>query len=55
MIVYQIGGLLTGEASFSLFTVVAFAVLAGLLFLLLRKGYTPKNNELQNQFAVDHM
>jgi ferrous iron transport protein B len=55
MIVYQIGGLLTGEASFSLFTIVAFAVLAGLLFLLLRKGYTPKNSELQNQFAVDHM
>ena len=55
MIVYQIGGLFTGEASFSLFTIVAFAVLAGLLFLLLRKGYTPKNSELQNQFAVDHM
>ena len=55
MIVYQIGGLFTGEAAFSLFTVAAFAVLAVLLFLLLRKGYTPKNSELQNQFAVDRM
>ena len=55
MIVYQIGGLLTGEAVFSIFTVVAFAVLALLLYLLLRKGYTPADNEKQRNFAVDHM
>ena len=39
MIVYQLGGLITGEAVFSLWTVVAAAALAGLLYLLLRKGY----------------
>jgi ferrous iron transport protein B len=39
MIVYQIGGLFTGEAVFGVFTVAAAAVLAGLLYLLLRKGY----------------
>ena len=39
MIVYQLGGLVTGEAVFSLWTVVAAAALAGLLYLLLRKGY----------------
>ena len=41
MIVYQIGGLITGEARFGLWTVVAFAALAGLIFLLVRKGYQP--------------
>ena len=39
MIVYQLGGLLTGEAVFSLWTVVAVAALAGMVYLLLRKGY----------------
>ena len=39
LIVYQIGGLITGEATFGVFTVVAIAALAGLLYLLLRKGY----------------
>ena len=39
MIVYQLGGLITGEAVFSLWTVVAIAALAGILYLLLRKGY----------------
>ena len=39
MIVYQLGGLITGEVVFSLWTVVAVAALAGLLYLLLRKGY----------------
>ena len=55
MIVYQIGGLLTGEATFSIFTVVAVAVLAGLLYLILRKGYQPKQGEKLDRFAVDHM
>ena len=41
MIVYQIGGLITGEASFGVWSVVAFAALAGLLYLLFRKGYQP--------------
>ena len=39
MVVYQLGGLITGEATFSVFTVVAAAVLAGLVYLLARKGY----------------
>jgi len=36
MIVYQIGGLFTGEAAFGIFTVIAFALLVGLLYLLFR-------------------
>ena len=55
LIVYQIGGLVTGEASFSIFTVVALAVLAALLYLTLRRGYQPKQGEKLNGFAVDHM
>ena len=39
MIVYQLGGLVTGEAVFSLWTVVAAAALLGMLYLLFRKGY----------------
>ena len=38
MIVYQLGGLITGEAAFSLWTVVAAAALMGMIYLLLRKG-----------------
>ncbi|MBR6607258.1 MAG: ferrous iron transporter B, partial [Oscillospiraceae bacterium] len=45
MIVYQLGGLLTGEASFSIFTILAAAVLAVLLYLVLRKGYQPPVKE----------
>ena len=41
MIVYQIGGLLAGEAAFSVFTVIAIALLAGIIFLLVRRGYQP--------------
>lgn len=38
MIVYQLFGLLTGEATFSLFTIVAVALLAGLIYLTVRKN-----------------
>lgn len=38
MIVYQLVGLMTGEAVFSIFTVVAAAALAGLLYLIFRKN-----------------
>ena len=38
MIVYQIGGLIAGVVSFSVWTVIAILLLAGLLFLLFRKG-----------------
>ncbi|MBQ2691352.1 MAG: ferrous iron transporter B, partial [Clostridia bacterium] len=39
MIVYQFAGLMTGEASFGIFTVAAAAALAALLYLIFRKGY----------------
>ena len=55
LIVYQIGGLITGEATFSIFTIAAIAVLAGLLYLTLRKGYQLKQGEKASGFAVDNM
>jgi ferrous iron transport protein B len=39
MIVYQLAGLVTGEASFGVFTVLAAAALALLVYLVARKGY----------------
>ena len=39
MIVYQLVGLALGEATFGIFTIAAAAVLAGLLYLVFRKGY----------------
>ena len=42
LIVYQLGGLFTGEASFGVLTVVAVAVLAGLLYMIFRKGAQPE-------------
>ena len=41
LIVYQLGGLIAGEVSFSVFTAAAIALLALMLWLLLRKGYQP--------------
>ena len=38
LIVYQIGGLFTGEATFSIFTVAAVAVAAALVYLVVRKN-----------------
>ncbi len=42
MIVYQLVGLVTGEAVFSLFTVLAGLALVALLYLIFRKGYVVK-------------
>ncbi len=39
MIVYQLGGIFTGEAAFGIGTVAAIAALAGLVFLTVRRGY----------------
>ena len=39
MITYQLGGLITGEATFGIFTIVAAALLVGIIYLLFRKGY----------------
>ncbi|MGM9627631.1 MAG: ferrous iron transport protein B [Faecousia sp.] len=38
MIVYQLVGLVTGEATFGVFTIVALAALAGLVYLVARKN-----------------
>ncbi len=38
MVVYQLAGLCTGEASFSIFTVAAVAVLVGIVYLVVRKN-----------------
>ena len=39
LMVYQLGGLLTGTVSFGLWTVVALAALAAVVWLLVRRGY----------------
>ncbi len=38
LILYQLGGLFTGEATFGIFTIVAIAALAGLVYLVVRKN-----------------
>ena len=38
MMIYQIGGLITGDVSFGVWTVVAFVVLAAMIYLLVRKN-----------------
>ncbi len=44
LIVYQIGGLIAGVVSFDLWTVVALALLAAIIYLLVRKGYQGEEN-----------
>ncbi len=39
LIVYQLGGLIAGTVGFNLWTIAAVALLAGILYLLFRKGY----------------
>ena len=46
MIVYQIGGLITGEAPFGIFSVIAIVLLAGLLYLLFRP-YKENNSAIR--------
>ena len=43
LIVYQIGGLITGEVSFGVGTVVAVVLIAGLLYMLFRKNKYDEN------------
>ena len=38
-IVFQLAGLITGESSFGVLTVIAILALAGLLYMIFRKGY----------------
>ena len=47
MIVYQLGGLIAGEVTFGLGTIVAAALVAGLIYLLVRKGYQPEGEGRQ--------
>ena len=42
LIVFQLGGLVTGEAGFGPGTVAALVLLAGILYLLFRRGYQPE-------------
>jgi len=41
LIAYQIGGLFSGDVAFNVGTIIAILVLAGILYLLFRKGYVP--------------
>ena len=52
LIVYQLGGLITGEVAFNPFTVVAFLLLAGIVYLLFRKGYQGESCRLRAVEAV---
>ena len=52
MIVYQLAGLATGEASFGVFTLLAAAALAGLVYLVARKGYRPESRPEKRKAAV---
>ena len=47
LIVYQIGGLISGVVAFNLFTIVAVVLLAGLVYLLVRKGYQGEERSRQ--------
>jgi len=47
LIVFQLGGLVTGEAAFGVGTVAALVLLAGMLYLLLRKGYQGEDRSRQ--------
>ena len=53
MITFQIGGLFTGDAGFGIGTVVAIALLAGIIYLLVRKGYVPEEGHTLNERSVD--
>lgn len=49
MIVYQIGGLVSGEADFSIWTLAAFALMAAVIFLLFRKGFSPASQRKEQK------
>ena len=44
LVVYQLGGLIAGVVSFNLWTVAALALLAGIIYLLVRKGCQDEEN-----------
>ncbi len=45
LIVYQLVGLVSGEATFGIFTIIAVVALIGLLYLIFRKGYKTSEHE----------
>jgi ferrous iron transport protein B len=45
LIVYNIGGVVTGQTAFGLGTIAGFVALAGLLYLIFRKGYQAAEDE----------
>ena len=47
LVVYQLGGLITGEVHFGLFSVVAIVVLAAFIYLLVRPNKYADNNEVK--------
>lgn len=46
LIVYQLVGLAVGEVAFNFWTIVALALLIGVIYLLFRPGYKPKSEAL---------
>lgn len=46
LIVFRIAGLFTGEAPFSVFTIIAVIALGALLYMIFRKGYKNPENEI---------
>ncbi len=54
LMVYQLGGLLTGDVSFGPWTVAAIATLAAMVYLLVRKGHQeePRSRQLSSVAAV---
>ena len=52
LIVYQIGNLFMG-GSFGIWTVVALAALAGMIYLLVRKGYVPDESHKLGERSVN--
>ena len=46
LIVYQIGGLLTGEAAFGVGTLFALAFTALIIYMMVRKGYQEQDNNI---------
>ena len=47
LVVYQIGGLITGEIGFNVFTVVAVVILVGFIYLLVRPNKYVGDNEVK--------
>ena len=45
--VYQLGGLITGEVGFNFFTIVAAVVLVGFIYLLVRPNKYAGDNEVK--------